>query len=61
MKYLCSEFARIPTFSADPRCTMGGLEVHPNKPAPWYHFEMLHAENHTVFLNFKVTASLLED
>ena len=44
------------------RCIMGGLVVHPNKPSPWYEFEMLKKSGNgnggapTLFLHFKVGA-----
>lgn len=40
-------------------CEMGGLVVHPNKPSPWYEFEMLNNNTRgndgspTLFLHYK--------
>ncbi|CAM9779816.1 unnamed protein product [Ascophyllum nodosum] len=33
-------------------CKMGGLRVHPNRPAPSYIWEMLYADTGTLFLHF---------
>lgn len=44
------------------RCEMGGLEVKPNEPSPWYEFEMLKKDasggggSPTLFLHYKVTS-----
>lgn len=36
------------------RCKLGGLVVTPNEPAPRYDFEMLHANDSSLFLHFQV-------
>lgn len=36
---------------------MGGLKVHPTQPAAWYEFEMLNADDNTLFMHFQVTIS----